>query len=126
MTVLFVGVIAFTVLSSYLILSVTALQSSRSVELSTQSLANAHACIERALLELQEDINYAGDETLTLESGTCTLLEVGGSGTQNRTVCATGAIDNSTRKMEVVIDTVLPSLVISYWREASTFTYCTP
>ena len=122
--VLFVGIIALTVLGSYMLLSVTALQTSRSVQLSMQSLSNAHTCVERALLSMQSDLTYSGNETLTLTEGSCTLQTIGGSGSQDRTVCASGAVGNTTRRIEVYVNSVIPSVGIKSWQEVSSFTQC--
>lgn len=122
--VLFVGVIALTVLGSYMLLSVTAMQTSRSVQLSMQALSNANTCVERALLSLQSDVGYTGNETLTLSEGSCTLEAIGGNGTQNRTVCATGSVGNATRRVQVYVNTVLPAVQIRSWSEVTTFTLC--
>ena len=122
--VLFVGIIALTVLGSYMLLSVTALQSSRSVQISVQALNNANTCVERAILTLQGDLSYAGDETLSLTEGTCTLEAVGGSGVSDRRICATGMSDNVSRRVEVYINDMLPITKIRSWKEVSSFTYC--
>lgn len=122
--VLFVGMIALTVLGSYMILSVTALQSSRSVLTSMQALSNAHTCTERAILALQEDLAYGGNETITLTEGTCTLATIGGTGSTDRTICATGTVDNITRRIEVYINSMLPGVSIGSWKEVTSFTQC--
>lgn len=122
--VLFVGVIALTVLGSYMLLSVTALQSSQSVRTSVQALNNANTCIERALHSLQEDLAYGGSETITVADGTCTVAAVGGSGASDRTICATGVSGKITRRIEVYANEILPAVEIRSWKEVSSFSYC--
>ncbi|MCB9807891.1 hypothetical protein H6770_01405 [Candidatus Peribacteria bacterium] len=122
--VLFVGMIALTVLGSYMVLSVTAIQSSNSVRVSMQALSNASSCIERAVVSLQEDLNYAGDETITLADGTCILEAIGGSGTGDRTLCATGVVGNNKRRLEVYVIQMLPMVQIRSWKEVTSFTQC--
>lgn len=122
--VLFVGIIALTVLGSYMLLSVTAMQSGRSVQLSMQALSNANTCIERAMYSVQNNIDYSGNETLTLTEGTCTLELIGGTGTQDRTICATGNDGNATRRIEVYLNTLLPMIQIRSWSEVTSFTLC--
>jgi len=124
LTVLFIGIIAFSVVGSYLVLSVGSLQNGLAFQQASQSLANANTCVERGLMELQNDSSYSGQELFTLQEGTCEILETGGSGNDNRTLCTEGISGNSTRRLEIVVKQLLPQVTIYSWREVAEFYSC--
>lgn len=126
-TVLFVGIIGLSIMSTYFILSTASLQNGWALEQSAQSLAYAETCAEQALHSLTVNTNYSGEEFLAFEEdlgGSCEILRVGGSGNTNRTLCVEGIAGDSTRRLEILIDRVLPSVQISSWQEVSFFTVC--
>lgn len=88
---------------------------------STQSYYLANACAEYALERLKNNINYAGDETLDIDDGSCYIYLPEGSGNENRTVKVTGTLANKTRKIKIIIQEINPSIVISSWQEVSSF-----
>jgi len=126
-TVLFVGVIGLSIMSTYFILSTAALQNGWSLEQSAQALANAETCAEHGLHALTENANYDGQDVLSFIEdlgGTCEILRVGGSGNNNRTVCTEGVAGTSTRRLEILVDQLLPTVKVSSWQEVSIFSAC--
>ncbi len=126
-TVLFVGIVGLSIMSTYFILSTAALQNGWSLEQSAQALGYAETCAEHALRELTENSNYGGQDTFNFMddiTGTCEVLRVGGSGNNNRTVCAEGIAGTSTRRLEILVDQILPTVKISSWQEVFLFTAC--
>lgn len=126
-TVLFVGIIGLSIVSTYFILSTAALQNGWSLEQSAQALANAESCAEIALQSLTQNSNYDGQDVVTFTEdigGTCEVLRVGGSGNNNRTVCTEGIAGKSTRRLEILIDQVLPNVKVSSWQEVPIFSVC--
>jgi hypothetical protein len=82
----------------------------------------AHACAERALMELKNALTYAGNETVTLADGTtCRILAVQGSGASNRVVQATSTVSGVTRKVQVNVASVNPTMSISSWADVVDF-----
>lgn len=126
LTVLFVGTIAFAIMATYIVLAVTSLQNSSTVYASEQALANAYACADHALYTVQSNFGYTGNEVLTLSSGTCTVHEVEGSGTSSRVVCVEGTMGSTSRKFEILVDTLVPNVQIGLWREVATISSCNP
>lgn len=124
LSVLFVGAIAATAAATIVLLGIGAGKSGDALSKSEQALQNAQTCVERALLSLRSDANYAGNETLTITRGTCTLMSIGGSGNQNRIICARGAYRSTTRRVEVRVATLLPRGTIDSWQEVSSFILC--
>lgn len=126
-TVLFVGIIAFSIMGTYFILSTAALQNGWSLQQAAESLAYAESCAERALLRLQNDSGYTGQEFIAFDEpieGSCEILVIGGSGNTNRTVCVEGIVGDSTRRLEILVERLLPSVQIFSWQEVALFTAC--
>ena len=124
LSVLFVSAIAVSVVGSYLMLSIASMKNGMTFQSSSQSLELAHTCAERGLLKLFEDSGYAGSETLNFTEGTCEILKTGGFGNENRTVCVEGISGAHTRRFEIIISALLPSIQIYSWQEVATITAC--
>ncbi len=124
LTVLFVGTITFSIMAPYVVLGITAMQNSMVVLSSEQALANAYACADKGLFELQANLAYGG-ETLTLTDGTCTVHAPAGTGANSRTLCIEGTSGNTTRKFEILVDAMIPNIEIGTWREVEAITSCT-
>lgn len=124
-TVLVIGTIAASAVATLLLLSTSALRSTLSLESSAHAHEAATACAERALWELRGNLQYIGDETVTLSSGAeCRVLPVGGSGNTGRTVCVEATHQSVIRRLEITVATVLPSTAITRWQEVSEFSLC--
>ncbi len=123
-TVLFVGIIASAILTSLLLLGTSANQVSLSVVEANHSLAIAQGCAEYGLLKLRQSPSYAGNEFLTIGNHQCEILPVGGIGNNNRVLCTEGKIGDSVRRLEIVINQILPQTKIYSWQEVSVFSIC--
>ncbi len=123
-SVLFVSAIAVSVLGSYLLLSIVSLQNGMTFQQSAQSLEYANTCAERGLMQLFLDSSYSGNETMNFSDGSCAILVVGGYGNENRTLCTEGIAGSHTRRMEILISRLLPSIQIFAWQEVATITAC--
>lgn len=124
LSVLFIGAIAMTAAAVLVILGIAASKSGLSFTQSAQALQNAETCVERALRSLRLDSSYAGDETMTLTQGSCTLLTIEGYGNANRPICAVGEYGQATRRLEVSVKELRPSGTIYSWQEVSDFSLC--
>lgn len=123
-TILVIGSIATATATSLLLLGWAAEQNGLLVAQSTQAYEYAQACVERGLRELRSDLSYAGSESFTFTRGTCALMGIGGNGSMNRTICAEGQSGDATRRIEVAIDTLLPSVTVQSWNDVSSFSLC--
>jgi len=124
LSVLFVGAIAIAVTGTMLLMGWLTLKNAQIIEQSGRAFELAMTCAEHGLIELFEDGNYQGDEELTKSDGTCTILRTGGSGNENRTLCTEGMSGGTTRRFEIVIEHILPSISIFAWQEVELFTSC--
>ncbi len=123
-TILFVGAIASAILSSVLLLGTSSNQVSLSVLEANQALAQAQGCAEYALRALRDSPYYAGGEIVTLGAGTCEVLPVGGIGNSNRLICTEGKVQDTVRRLEVIVSQLLPATTIYSWQEVPVFTLC--
>ncbi len=124
LSVLFISAITLSVIGSYLLLSIAAVQNGMTLQESAQTLEYANTCAERGLMSLLLDSGYVGSENFTFENGECTILRIGGFGNQNRTLCTEGKSGSHTRRMEIVIKRLLPSIEMYSWQEVATITAC--
>lgn len=88
---------------------------------SSQSFYLATLCAEDALMKLKDNLGYPGNETLSIDNGTCDILSVEGSGNQNRIIKTTGTYFNQTRKIKITINKVNPKTSIGSWQEVVDF-----
>lgn len=81
----------------------------------------ANACGEEALIKLKEDLKYKGDETLTFDNGTCTILKGTRGGNKNRVIEVLASVHNIVRKIKIEINQVNPEIDIKSWLEVADF-----
>lgn len=124
LSVLVIGVIVTEMAMSLILLGVAAQQSGLTVAQTAQAFGNAQTCAERALRNLRSDLSYDGGETVVLENGSCSIAHTGGGGNANRALCVQGDSGRSTRRIEISIRQIYPSVKITSWREVSSFTLC--
>jgi hypothetical protein len=123
-SVLFVSAIVVSTIGSFTLISIGSLQNGLTFQASAQAMENANTCAEIGLMSLFLDSGYTGNESLTLNEGTCEILQPGGYGNSNRTLCVEGMSGNHTRRMEVIISSLLPSISVFSWQEVATITAC--
>lgn len=124
-TVLIIGIVAVLIVSSLLFIATNAARTGLTLETSGRALNFASTCMESALLSLHTDGAYAGNETQTFTYGSCRVLAVGGSGNGQRTICTEGLSGSTTRRLEVTISRIIPSIRVVSWQEVPSFTLCT-
>lgn len=123
-SILIIGAIASAILSSLLLLGMSANQVSLSVQQSEKALATAQACAEYALLKLRQSPAYDGNEFLSFGDDQCEVLTVGGIGNNNRAVCTEGTSGEAIRRLEIAINQVLPQTTLYSWQEVGIFSLC--
>ena len=74
------------------------------------------ACAEEALTKLKESLNYGGNETLTSDSGNCTILPIEGSGNEDRIVKTIGRVGGAIRKIRIGVKKVNLDMEINSWQ----------
>ncbi|TSC80549.1 MAG: Uncharacterized protein G01um101425_203 [Candidatus Peregrinibacteria bacterium Gr01-1014_25] len=123
-SVLAVGAIAIAVVATLLLAATSISRNRLTLEESARALAHSQTCAEHVLRKLRIDAAYSGNETLTLTSGSCTVRSVGGVGNTDRTVCVEGVSGSVTRRLEIDVERVYPSMRVRQWQEVSAFSLC--
>lgn len=123
-TVLVIGVIATATATSLMLLGWAAEQNGLLVSQSAQAEANARSCVERTLRRLRIEPTYAGNETWTLERGTCVVHAVAGDGINDRRVCVEGKHGKSTRRFQMNVAELFPNVKASSFSEVVEFSLC--
>lgn len=123
-SVLVIGAIASTTAMSLLLLGLASELTGLSVTQSAQAYELASTCAERAIRSLRLDPAYAGNDTLSLTGGTCSIGNIGGAGNESRTICVSGFNADITRRLEIRLTRLYPSVKPAAWREVDAFTLC--
>ncbi len=123
-SVLIIGAIVTEMAVSLILLGIAAQQSGLTVVQSTQAYENAQTCAERGLRSLRADLSYDGGESFGLPYGTCSIARTAGSGNADRALCVTGVNGKNTRRLEISIRQLYPSVKIISWKEVGEFTLC--
>jgi len=140
LTVLVVGTISSAAAITTLLLGLGIERNAFSIQQSTQAYFNAWTCAENAISSIQNDLDYSGNVERSFLYGyvdssgdtvydttTCKIFPIGGEGNEDRTICTEGEFGNYTvRRLEIVLDRVLPSTIVDSWEEVSTITACQP
>ncbi len=123
-TVVIIGAISSAILASLLLLGNSSSVVSFSIHQSANAEAYSQACAEYALQKLRNDPNYSGNETKIFASGTCDILPIGGIGNENRLLCTEGVSGDAVRRLQIIIERVLPKVRIGTFEEVPVFTLC--
>jgi hypothetical protein len=123
-TVLMVGAIASATLLSLLLLGWAAMQNGALSMYSQQALEYANTCAERSLRSLRLDPTYNGEKRFWFGPDSCYTRLIGGAGNYNRTLCTEGVSFNVTRRLEIKIKRLYPTVQIESWQEVPAFTQC--
>jgi len=88
-----------------------------------RALALADLCSEQALINLINDINYSGGETITVGDESCDIVSVDGVGNEDRIVKTESIVSGYTKKIKVEVAQISPTTttVISSWEEVADF-----
>lgn len=120
-SVLIVGIVALSITTSVILLGLGSSRTGFVLEQTEQARGLATACAERALDKLRKDLNYTGNETITLGQGSCQIRPVLGSGNTNRTIETTGTVGTIVKKVKVIIAQVTPQTQLTSWQEVNDF-----
>lgn len=119
-SVLTLGAVSLSIVLSLLFLGTDYTRTNTDTIRFSQAKYATETCVEEALERIRDSIPYSGIDTLILNNGSCTL-EVTSTGGENRIIKATGVIGNSTRKIQITIDQITPTINIASWEELANF-----
>lgn len=113
-------IIGAVVLIAALSLTFIAVSQSNSIVSHNKTVKNfyaANACANYAILELQKNLDYNGNEDLDLEGIKCRVESISGEGGINRVIIASSQEGNQLKKIQVELDQVKPVTIIKSWGE---------
>lgn len=119
-TVLVTGAVGVAIAVSLLLLGLDFSRTSLALAQSNQAKALANACGEEALQQIRDSTPFTGTGGLTIGLGFCSYTATS-SGSQNRTITATGTVGTIIRKIRITLDKISPSINITSWQEAADF-----
>ncbi len=126
LSILVIGTIASAVVASMILLGTSSARSALSIQQSADAIALSQGCTEYALMKLRIDPTYGGSEVITQfqAGGSCHVLSTGGAGNDNRIICTEAKVGVVTRRMEIIVQRLLPKTLIYSWQEVPFFTLC--
>ena len=120
-SIFFVSALIFLIISSISLISIGESSISLRESDSEEAFYLATACAEEALMRLKEEMDYQGSETLIFDRGSCTILEIEGSGNRNRILKIEAEAGKAISRIKVEIDTINPEMIIQSWQEIGSF-----
>ena len=117
LSMLIATVIGLGIATSLLLLGINSAKGSITLIQSNQAKGLANACLEHALLSLNNSSAYAGNETINFPLGSCQVAVVVNGGGQVRTIQTTGTVGTVVRKVQAQTSQLTPTVVITSWQE---------
>ncbi len=119
MSVILIGVLGVAVMISVVGQGVTSSKTDFSLQQSGQARVLATACAEEALQVILETGTTSKTSSLSLGSGTCSYVISKPS--SSIIINSTGNLGSLVKKVQVILSTTSPSVVLSSWQDVSDF-----
>lgn len=119
-SILIISAIVLLIALSTGLLSISELNMGLEKNQSAEAYYLASACAEQGLQEIRNSDSFTGTGNLSLENGNCSY-DVSQTGGENRTVEASGIVNNIIRKIKISLDTINPNINITSWQEVPDF-----
>lgn len=116
-SVIILMVASVLIITSTIVISGDSFKSSYTSLSAIEAKGLAHSCAEIAINKLKLDNAYSGSESLSLNGESCNIAAITGTGNTNREINTYSTVRNVTRKVNVKIDTVNPTTIITSWDE---------
>jgi hypothetical protein len=120
MSVIVVGAIGLALMLSLIFSGVSASKTDITLVDSEIAKSMASSCAEEALQKILETATTSGSGILTVGSSTCSY-DITSQNGQNIKVNSTGNSGFVTSKVQVMVATTTPSIVLSSWQEVGDF-----
>ncbi len=127
--VLIVSAVVLSVATGMFLRSLSEMTESGDSEMALKAWASVNACGEYALGQLASTTDtpgwsYGGDETLNIPLAdgdkTCYIYAVAPSGS-GKLIKASSTVSNFTKKIQIIVATNTPSVLVSSWVEVADF-----
>lgn len=115
LSVIILVAIGASVVTSMILLGTANTGSSLKNQQSNIAKGYANACVEDALLRIQQNVAYSGVQNLSFSNGSCTSTVTGTA--PNKSITVTATVDTVVRKLQITINQTSPNLNVSQWAE---------
>lgn len=109
-TVIVITIVATVLVVSSIVSNTESFLNQASLESSNIARNNSLSCMEIALDKLKTSLIYTGNETITLQSGECSIETITGVGNTNRIVTTSSTFKNFSKKFQVTVTEINPIL----------------
>jgi len=120
-TVIIVGAIVLAMVISSTVIGIYQSHNGLLAENLAQADSLAAACAEKTLMELKNNENYLGNETMNLGNGQCQIAPIENLGAGARVVKTSGTVNQATKKIRIEISQINPAIVFISWQEVADF-----
>lgn len=121
MSVLIIGTVATSIAIFLILMGTDVYRTTANLGDSALAKTLADACAEKALNSLKDDINYAGNETVTFNKGSCIILPIINQESQTPTIESSATVSSTIRKVKVIASQITPQVEIQSWQEVADF-----
>ena len=116
-----IGAVTLTMVITSVYIGITQGMNSLLYSNHMESLAISSACAEEALMNLKNNHDYAGNETLNLGHSQCQILPIENLGGEARVIKTIGTVNGVNKKIKIQISQIDPQMVITSWQEVPDF-----
>lgn len=120
LSVIFMASISIMIMVSVIASGIDASKTDLSLQQSGAARSMASSCAEEALQQVLETGTTSSSGNLAIASGTCSYVILSQSG-QNIKINSTGYLGTITSRVQILIATTSPSIVLSSWGEVADF-----
>jgi len=79
----------------------------------------ANACANYAILQVQKNMDYSGNEEIDLEGIKCRVESVTALGEKGKTIIVSSQQGQQLKKIKIELDQVKPVTIVKSWGEVS-------
>jgi len=119
-SILIITAVTSLVAISAILMSINESNMGLTKNLSAEAYYLAEACAQEGLQQIADSIPFTGSGGLSLGNGTCSYV-VASQGGQDRTVEASGTVNNIIRKTKITVDAITPNVNVTLWDEVADF-----
>ncbi|OGY42449.1 MAG: hypothetical protein A2Y67_00195 [Candidatus Buchananbacteria bacterium RBG_13_39_9] len=118
-TLIIIGAIALVIAISITFISLNQKNFIISHNRTLRNYYLANACANYGILQLQKNLEYKGQETITIDESICQIEDVQGSGEKDRVIITSSKIADQLKRLKIELDQIKPKTIVKSWGEIS-------
>ncbi len=119
-SVLIASVLVFTLAIGASLRSLSGSEMQLAQMASFEAFSYARSCAEHALLSVQDNPSYPGNETLVIGDGICRVGDATGDGLPLKTIRVESTVGSYTRRILIETEASSTKMLIRSWEEVQT------